>query len=303
MLIKSMGLSVMKLHVGTWFSMNQGELQAWTAGLHRLYHMLECRDGQGDVKHKKLYHLAAQMAARMPVELIYLERLRLFGQLLHVFDEWVITAILHNHRIAGANSWLHGLTKSLEWAQTQIGAEHIPEELLHLDSWQAWEDFKDAAAQIKKLIGRVDAAFQADICKEMGWSFEADGEEHSVRGANCDECGKCFNTFAALAAHQQRKHKMRMAVRRFVKDGICRACGRNFHARGRLLQHLQWSGTRCWMYHMRRFMPMTLEETETWDDRDRQSGQALHQHGLHNAVVDKMWTQAQESDLQPVAMP
>ena len=316
MLVKSMGLSVMRLHAGTWFAINQGELQAWTAALHRLYRMLDCRDTHGEVKHKKLYHLAAQMEAPMPVELIYLERLRLFGHLLHVFDEWVITAILHNHRTAGSQSWLHGLMKSMEWAQTQIGAEHIPDELLHLDSWQAWQDFRDAANMIKKQVGRIEAAhlvriktyvdlhdhavFQADICKEMGWCLEIEDVESGEAEANCDECGKSFGNFAALAAHKQRKHKMRMAVRRFAKDGICRSCGKNFHARRRLLQHLHWSGTRCWIYHMRCFAPMTLDETQSLDDRDRQCGQALHQHDLQNAVVEKMWTWASESELCPV---
>ena len=70
MLVKSMGLSIIKLHAGTWFSMNQGELQAWTAGLHRIYRLLERRDAHGEVQHKKLYHLAAQMKAPMPVETI-----------------------------------------------------------------------------------------------------------------------------------------------------------------------------------------------------------------------------------------
>ena len=256
MLVKSMGLSVMRLHAGTWFAINQGELQAWTAALHRLYRMLDCRDTHGEVKHKKLYHLAAQMEAPMPVELTYLERLRLFGHLLHVFDEWVITAILHNHRTAGSQSWLHGLMKSMEWAQTQIEAEHIPDELLQLDSWQAWQDFRDAATMIKKQVGRIEAAhllriktyvdlhdhavFQADICKEMGWCLEIEDVESGEAEANCDECGKSFGNFAALAAHKQRKHKMRMAVRRFAKDGICRSCGKKFHARRRLLQHLHW---------------------------------------------------------------
>ena len=316
MLVKSMGISVLRLHAGTWFAMNQGELQAWKAGVHRIYQMLESRDSEGQVSHKSLYQLAGQMNSPMPVEMMYLERLRLFTQILCCFDKWVITAILYNYRLAGKDSWLYGLQRSMAWAQTQIGQEHLPDELLHLNTWQCWMDFRDAARQIKKIVRQVEKAhllrirtyialwehsqFQGAICKEMGWELSAGCTEQDEPDVVCEVCCKSFSSQAALAAHQQRKHNMRMAIRRFVRDGICRACARHFHSRCRLLRHLQWSGTNCWMFHLRTFVPMDEDETQRLDDLDRSTGHALHQRDLRNAVVGHMWRTATEDELQPV---
>ena len=91
-----------------------------------------------------------------------------------------------------------------------------------------------------------------------------------------------------------------MVVRRFVKDGICRACAKNFHTRCRVLLHLQWSGTKCWLYHLRSYHPMTEQEAQQWDDEDRRLGRAIHQRELGNAVVDKMWAHATPQELKPV---
>ena len=40
---------------------------------------------------------------------------------------------------------------------------------------------------------------------------------------------KAFQMQAALAVHQQRKHNQRVALRRVIVDGVCRACGRCYH--------------------------------------------------------------------------
>ena len=315
LLVKSMGLSVLKLHAGTWFSMNRSEIHAWSANVFRLYQLMEGRDENGEVVHKKLYQLAGQLRAPMPVELIYLERLRVFIQVLQCFDKGVITAILYNHRVAGGDSWLHGLQKSLEWAQTQIGRELLPDEILCFDSWQSWYDFRDAAGEIKKRLQQVEKAhvlrirtynnlsehhdFQSAICQEMGWELEVEEQVELPREARCDICQKCFPTQSALAAHQQRKHHQRMAIRRFVKDGVCRACTKQFHSRCRLLRHLQWSRTNCWIFHMRSFKPMTVEEAQRLDDQDRSDGNTMHQKGLKNAVVEHAARPAYETEIVP----
>ena len=70
-LVKSLGLSVLRLHSSTWFAMNQSETDAWVAALFRIYQMLEGRDDNGEVEHKDLYQLAARMRAPMPIEMYF----------------------------------------------------------------------------------------------------------------------------------------------------------------------------------------------------------------------------------------
>ena len=315
-LVKSLGLSVLRLHASTWFALNRGETDAWAAALFRTYQMLEGRKDGGIVQHKSLYQLAARMRAPMPVEFLHLEKLRLFVHLLHVFDTMAIAAVLHNFQIAGANSWLHSVLASLRWAQSQVGTFTLPDEVLGIVSWQGWDDMRDAVPHLRKVIKQVETAhlyrirtysdlkqhaeFQTALCQEMGWTFQGEEERSgSMTGAECEMCGKTFESQAALATHEHRVHGARMAMRRFATDGVCRACGKNFHTRCRLLRHLQWGGTKCWVFHARMFLPMSAEEAQEHDDRDRQQGAAMHQSHIDKVVVDKAWCWARPEEMEP----
>ena len=74
--------------------------------------MLEPRNSQGEVPHLTMYQLANNMQAPLPIELIYLERIRLFTHILLVFDRYLISALVLNDRVAGKESWMHGARKS-----------------------------------------------------------------------------------------------------------------------------------------------------------------------------------------------
>ena len=87
-------------------------------------------------------------------------------------------------------------------------------------------------------------------------------------------------------------------MRYVVADDICRACGRKYHTRPRLIHHLHHGQTPCWVWHMRKFVPMTAEQTQSLDDRDREQGVALHQQGFVQLEVDKAWTK--RSDIERI---
>ena len=54
----------------------------------------------------------------------------------------------------------------------------------------------------------------------------------------CMDCGKEFPRRAGLLAHQAKLHGRRLAARRYVVASTCPACGTDFHARLRCLQHM-----------------------------------------------------------------
>ena len=318
LLVRSMGLSVIKLHSATWFDLTQAEAEAWHAVVHATYAMLEKRNGQGEVPHKETFELARQMEAPMPIEALYLERLRLLVHILQVNDHFVITAILQNYKQAGCASWLYGMLKSLRWAQTQVGRNAIPDELLELSERSTWDMFHEVAKDIKSSIKKVERAhqirlktycglkdhkaFMEEICSEMGWT-----KHHQVvrdvgvpLHVQCDDCGKHFKNGAALAAHEQRVHHKRIALRRFVADGVCRACGNFFHTRARVLTHLHVGNGRCWLFHFRKFAPMAGAQAADMDESDRNEGRALHQmHVLHDQPK-KSWRWASANELEPI---
>ena len=127
MLLKSMGLSILTLHAGTWFDLTMGEYRAWQAAVMKAYQVLQKRNADGEVPHMDFFRLAMHAGAAMPLELIYLQRLRLFIHIFSNFDRHLTGSILYNHRVAGDRSWLYGVIKAVKWWQGQVGHETIPE--------------------------------------------------------------------------------------------------------------------------------------------------------------------------------
>eukprot|EP00435_Cladocopium_sp_Y103_P075263 s194_g55.t1 len=311
-LIRSMGLSVYTLHSGTWHAMNQGEYQAWHAGLHQLYQILSSRNEDGQVKHDDMYSLAYSMRAPMPMELLYINRLRLLFHLIRAADKHIIAAILHNHMIATNDSWLYGAIKSVQWLQTQLGSEVVPDELMELHHPGTWSMFSDAHKDLHKMLRQVEQAHllrlqtycslkehqnkQNELLRAMNWICHSEVVK-PVQTHQCEVCDMTFKDQAALAAHQQRKHGHRIAMRFLAADDVCRACKRKYHTRPRLLQHLHNGQTDCWIWHLRKYQPMSSEQMMLLDDKDRQAGVAMHQHGFKSEKVDKAWRQCTETEL------
>eukprot|EP00435_Cladocopium_sp_Y103_P018773 s3046_g4.t1 len=314
-LLRSMGLSIFTPHAGTWFALSQGEYRTWHAGLYKLYQQLQGRNEQGEVRHDDMYTLANRAQAPMAMELMYLSRLRLLFHLIKTADQFLIAAILYNHEVAGNDSWLYGATKSVAWLQQQLGSEAVPSELMDLHLPQTWMSFRDAHRELRKLLKQSEQAHllrvqnlcglrdhqrkQEDLLKAMNWETVEDvipAEESHF----CSDCSKSFKDQAALAAHQQRKHSQRVAMRFLAGDDTCKACKRKYHTRPRLILHLHHGSTRCWIWHLRKFHPMERSEVDRLGKQDRAKGVALHQHGFKDENIDKAWNRCENGFLAPL---
>jgi len=139
-------------------------------------------------------------------------------------------AVLQNYRLAGKSSWLYGVLKSPRWAQAQVGRSDIPDELLVLEDRVTWNTFQEVTKELKCSIRKVEKAhiirlntycglqeqgeFMTSLCREMGWvKMKPEEEEVRAEKVQCAECGKDFNTNAALATHEQKVHHRRIALR------------------------------------------------------------------------------------------
>ena len=318
--VKAIGLSTFTLHAGTLFALSKGEFQVWQAGLHKIYQTLHDRDDKGQVQHLSFYEMADALQSPMPMELLHLQRLRMWVHILRCGDDHMIAAILENFALEHEDSWLQGLYHSLRWMAQQVGHEHVPHELFQLNDREVWTWFQPAARDIKKLISKAEkshlckvkslcglqrqAAQQDQLLREMGWTRDEVSvptvEHGQGESFHCDECEAQFSQASSLAVHQQRKHRQRVALRRVIVDGACRACGRYYHTRPRLLKHLQCSTWGCWQYHLRHYEPMTLEQAAEYDEQDLQNGTSLHQQNLKEHGLDKAWRWCSQDELRPV---
>ena len=317
LLVKSIGMPILSLHAGTWFDLRWQEQKAWQASVHKLYGAIETTMPQDGDSFAGLAQRALEMEAPMPMEWLYIQRLRLMIQIAKEGDIFMFSAIVYNHRMARDSSWLYGLQCSVEWMLSQIGRERGVLPLHHLDQVDAWFDLRHYVHKLKKSVKDAQKAHQfrlrayvelkdtqekqTRLLEAMGWkcSKESHGchsdpepEDEKI----CPECLDTFPTNAALAVHQQKVHSARMAVRRYVANGACLHCGKWFHTRTRLMTHLQWSGTPCWLRLLRSLEPMTVEQANELDDLDRKKGEAFHQHGLRSFAQDQACRQATEQE-------
>ena len=244
------------------------------------------------------------MKVPMPMETLHIHRLRLFSRILHWNDEFMIGAILQNHHLAQEASWLHGVFSALEWMREQLSDDEFISEVWGIHELHGWKSLQPKARIIKNLIKRAGRSHQlriaaqcelqqaditqTDILKAMGWTLETPETQTDTESTShfCPTCNAAFQSQAALATHQQRTHHDRMAVRQVVKDGCCRACRKQFHTRPRLIQHLQYGTTRCWIAHLRCLEPLPTDQVIALDSMDRERGRALHQHGLKQKEDD-----------------
>ena len=317
--LKTFTLPVLTLHSGTWFDITQGEFQEWKAALHKLYSGPIQRQADGTFPHTTLPELAWSMQCPMPMELLHLQRLRLFVHLVREGDIFIYSAIIHNHQVAPDSSWLHCLWNSVTWMTDQISALQLPPEINRLDTIEGWNAMKAHAVSFKKLISQAHKAhmwrlrLQVELqwanaehetmLRGMGWQGPApEAADAPAPDAQwtCTECDKSFSSSAALATHEQRKHHARIALRQWAVDSICRHCCKQFHTRVRLLQHWHHGQTGCWVHIARRFSPLSHEAAQQMDDADRQAGLAFHQRGLRHRCHDLACRPATASEIDAI---
>ena len=301
-ILKTMGFTVLQVNSGTWWNLTEGEYKAWQAAWFRVGGMMTPREQDGSVRHVTMVERAHLTQCPMPQEMLMLQRLRLCGHVLQDQDPFMIGVIMWNHKWAKEQSWWSAVQNALKWLQHQIGRSDELEALQKVSCTADWTAQLPTAKVFKKMIKQADRAHllrvrayqavsegeaeQAALLQEMGWMKHSDVhlEEPPDEGFACSKCTFVGKTAAALGTHEQRKHGDRVALRRFLEDGVCRACQRQFHSRPRLLQHLHNGATACWLYILRNFEPMTLEDMKALDDQDRLLGVACHQRGFKHAI-------------------
>ena len=317
LLLTTMGLSVATVHAGAWFAMAQGEYQQWQALIHKVYALLQPVRKDEAFPHKDAYELAEQANGMMPMEILFVEKLRLMIHILQAGDELMWAAVVSNHECAQEQSWISSLRTACEWLKEQIGDVSLPSQLWDLHDEAAWKSLQPYARQLKKLVKQAQLAhksrirtlctlkkhgeWQKTMMQEMGWlsseKMDTDPEEET-EGVQCSQCPYHAKDNAALAVHLAKKHGHRMAVRRFVEASTCVVCKRTYHTRPRVLQHLHAGSTDCWLTLLRTFHPMSEDQARALDERDKQQQVAAHQRALRAFEKDKQWRPANPGELE-----
>ena len=137
--------------------------------------MVQPRDAEGQVPHVSFYQLASELGLPMPMELLYLQRLKLLFHVMGVQDPCIIRGILANFETARTSSWLYGAAKSIKWVRSQVGNFVVPEELDDLHEQDTWTLFAPYAKKLQQSFKKVQ---QSHLLKVRAFCAVKD---HSIR--------------------------------------------------------------------------------------------------------------------------
>ena len=95
----------------------------------------------------------------------------------------------------------------------------------------------------------------------------------------CPECSKQFASRTALAVHRRQTHDHLLLARFYADGSVCRGCQKQYHNRGRLLNHLT-ATPRCLGAAQMAREPLTREEVHALDACDREVRRDNRKRGL-----------------------
>eukprot|EP00438_Fugacium_kawagutii_P030179 Skav207265 [mRNA] locus=scaffold434:14169:23378:- [translate_table: standard] len=293
-----------------------GDFQAWASGLQRLYQSIH-RVGPEAGNHFSMLQLAIDMQEPLPMEQLHIQKMRLAAQLLQAHDEFMFYALIANHRLAGQDSWISSLQRSVQWLMEQTGSESLPPQLATMDAVEHWMELQSFARPFKKRIQAAARAhllrmqslaalqeqslFQDQLLTDMLWTCPS-GPPETPLDFQCPDCPATFASEASLAVHQSKKNGSRIAMRRFATNGACCICHRWYHTRPRAILHLQSSSTDCWLRALRTFQPLSQEAAMALDQHDCQAHTAHHQRGLRTAEQDRVWRPASSDEIAAIGL-
>ena len=109
-----------------------------------------------------------------------------------------------------------------------------------------------------------------DVQQKTGKS-QANGKKESSDVFLCPVCDKEFTNATAVGVHKRVKHAIFAVASHYAPGTACFKCGVDFHTRSRLIQHLQYGTTSCLRELQTAIEPLTCQQVEDLNQRDRLS--------------------------------
>eukprot|EP00435_Cladocopium_sp_Y103_P075451 s29_g58.t1 len=247
---QSLSLSRLLFNAHTWSGVTPDQLDTWQNHMRKPIGLMVKHLLQGiqptSLETQDLFALADLLS---PKDQLHLARLRYCKRLLEFCPRalWIVLFQAQPYE----HNWLGLCTESFAWFRQFYARPFGPS---HGDAFADWIPFVALDPNWK---GRLKKAAQAciryrrSVAEHHLWQkrfdevFVSHGgilPHSSHRNAECWQCDLCLKTFAsrrALASHAGRVHGYRRVVKYFAIGDVCLACGKWYHHRKRLIEHLK----------------------------------------------------------------
>ena len=168
--------------------------------------------------------------------------------------------------------WLRSHHPSGTWPIANADFNQWLEFIPHCDDWRT-RIKRAAAASLRASQRNAEHKLRelkmTEDWQDFGLTFGDKPKENPVVCFRCEMCGSEFASKRGLFMHSSHVHDYKPHVRFLAAGSCCLACGKEYHARQRLLSHLQYSG-HCRDKLAATFPPLSLQEVAKLDEHDRE---------------------------------
>jgi hypothetical protein len=173
------------------------------------------------------------------------------------------------------HGWLAVTLDGLQWLASV--SETLPAlRGASLGEWAAY--FRDGGAKASKAL--VKACSEPAVNKPAAWAVTNSQRSLAQQWA-CSHCNdaKIFGSKQALAVHMARQHGVKVDIRRWVDDSVCRICLVDFGTRPRVIAHLAYRSALCRCNMILSMDPLPDETVTELDAADTADARVLRSAG------------------------
>ena len=285
-ILGSLGPSHTSYSAGTWPELSLGEHRAWTQGVNRIYRLLAPSSqihSLSDAEIRLRYHLDH------PDDMLRIERLRILRMLAaHADDDYLAPFYLQDE-LDHTYTWCWAVRQDYrmlcEAAPDLPIYDTLPQLIQSLRQADCRRAFSRALAywQKQQKIMRNTEGYMLRLQSQFKHLFPQ--EPVREEGHQCEICRISFSTRTALGVHKRQRHQQYTLASYYSPGVACLACGRGYHLRSRLVQHLQQGGTGCLQYLIDHVQPLSTIEVLGLNSKDREI------HRTYRRTGQKHWVQ------------
>ena len=222
---------------GTWHGLTSAQLAKMHAATMDVYRTVADQRCDGLRRVDTDEQVIRRLGAVAPAVMVKMARMATFGRIARAQP----VALLRMLEAAAVykGSWLEAVCADFDWV-TMVSDDLASWRGRSLSSWAA--QARDGYKELRESVPRVCRLPTSNAC--IAWATTA--SQRSLGEAwFCYDCGVQFKNKQAWGAHRAKKHGIKRVIRQYLDGTHCIGCMMEFHARDRLVQHLERASPPC----------------------------------------------------------
>ena len=261
-IVQALAISKATYSCGTWGHLRDAEERQWTTRIHQIQRTICPWE-----KDKHVSDLQMRAKHEWPHPKEYLQycysRLRLLAMLKEWADDTYLQPFFEQDDLKSGCNWTRMILEDIQviWPTLQHGGSF--KQLMQSLPTGAGKEIKKRIRKHMKKAAQDQRREATTPPKQVDETTEEHGQMWC-----CYTCGKQWASRTAWAVHNRTVHGVLSQAAFFAPTATCFHCGRCYHTRSRLIQHLSFSSTNCLAHIQCQVEPLTLAQVHWFNAQD-----------------------------------